>query len=328
MGVLNLSFKACKLSLLAALFFASPKEAIAASIYQFSSFDYPGKTETAASDINNLGQIVGTYGDGASGFLYDGKDFTSFKPPASGEVFIPGINDNGQIVGGYFDLEDIPRGFIKEGDKYITINFPNDPPSAETALSGINDKGIAVGYYFDPSYTTSYAFSLDTKTNAYNQINIPLSGDRAYAWGINNLNQIVGSYRNTEGQVGYIYDKGNVTKLQFPGSSLTAAYGINDSGKVVGSFFRPETDRKLYAFAWQNGVFEELKYPGATGTFASAVDNSGKIVGYYFDSTGAKHAFIATPVPDKSAGYCVLAFTLVSAVVVRKKKLKALTQNI
>jgi uncharacterized membrane protein len=319
MGIKNLGKKALNLSLLAALSVAIPLPAVASSLYKFTSFDYPGELETAGSDINSLGQIVGTYNDGGSAFLSDGKNFTSFKPPGASEVFIPGINNKGTVVGGYFDADNVARGFIKEGDKYTTINYLNDPSFPETALSSINNSGIAVGYYYDREYTKPTSFSLDSKKNTYTEITIPDASKGSFAWGNNDFNQIVGSYRTDTQQFGYFYDKGNFTKLEFPNSSLTAAYGINDSGKIVGSFFRPETGRDLYSFIWDKGVFKELKYPGATGTFASAIDNSGRIVGYYFDQKGDKHGFVAAKVPEPSAGLGVFAVLGVAAVTTWKK---------
>ncbi|MDJ0615912.1 MAG: PEP-CTERM sorting domain-containing protein [Calothrix sp. MO_192.B10] len=308
---------------IAALSITIPQSAIAANFYNFQTIDFPGESETAVSSINNSGQFVGTFNDGESAFLFDGVNFTAFKPPGAGETYIPGMNDLGQIVGGFFDAEDIPRAYLKQGNTYNTINYPANPPQVtvgETGLSDINNAGIAVGYYFDENFDVSRAFSLDTNTNTFTPITIPTATERTYAWGINDLNQVVGSYRSDSGFFGYFLDQGNITKLEFPGSSLTAAYGVNDEGTIVGSFFREATGRDLYGFVWNDGVFTEITAPGATQTFVSSINDSGQIAGYYFDATGTKRGFIATPVPEPSAGLGLVAFGALGTVLLGKRK--------
>lgn len=312
-----------KLAGIAILVSTIPSPATASAIYNFKTIDFPGQPETAISSLNNSGQFVGTYDDGKSAFFFDGQDFTSFKPPGAGEVYIPGVNDQGQIVGSFFDAKDVPRAYLKEGNTYNIINYPANPPQltvGETGLSDINNSGLAVGYIFDENFEVSSAFSLDTKNNSFSPITIPEATDRTYAWGINDLNQVVGSYRSDAGFYGYFKDQNNVTKLEFPGSSLTAAYGVNDQGTVVGSFFRKETNRDLYGFVWNEGIFTEIKVPGATQTFVSSINDSGQIAGYYFDSSKNKHGFIGTPIPEPTTMVGLLAFAAWGSRLLGKRK--------
>ncbi|MCC5622535.1 hypothetical protein [Nostoc sp. CHAB 5715] len=316
--------KICSVVAIAAVSFSVSLPANASTLYNFQTIDFPGQTETAVSSINNSGQMVGTFTAGQSAFLFDGKKFTAFKPPGAGEVYIPGINDVGQIVGSFFDAEDIPRAYIKKGDTYKIINYPANPPAVtvgETGISDINNSGVAVGYYFDEDFKISRAFYLDTNTNTFTPITIPEATDRTYAWGNNELNQVVGSYRSDKGFYGYFLDQGEITKLEFPGSSLTAAYSVNDAGTIVGSFFRQETGRNLYGFVWNNGVFTEIKAPGSTQTFVSSINDSGEIAGYYFDTVGVKHGFVATKVPEPTTIFgSLLAFgVLLTNLVVKRK---------
>jgi hypothetical protein len=48
------------------------------------------------------------------------------------------------------------------------------------------------------------------------------------------LGQIVGYYY--AGRNGFLLDHGNYTPLDVPGSTFSLAYGINDSGQIVGSY--------------------------------------------------------------------------------------------
>src|SRR6266436_2548226 len=79
----------------------SPTRPTLAQSRAYTTIDFPGATETGASGINNLGQIVGGYvlPDGSRhGFLYSGGIFTTIDDPnalTSSEAL--GINNSGQI---------------------------------------------------------------------------------------------------------------------------------------------------------------------------------------------------------------------------------------
>ena len=57
------------------------------------------------------------------------------------------------------------------------------------------------------------------------------------ALGINPRGQIVGSYSDSTGEHGFLYDRGVFTTIDPPGTSFTIARGINPSGQIVGSYF-------------------------------------------------------------------------------------------
>jgi len=81
--------------------------------------DFPGAVNTSAWDINNRGQIVGTYGvkDGsAHGFLWQKGKFTSVDIPGALSTHLFGINSEGSIVGVYFDAN-TAHGFLLPAKK-------------------------------------------------------------------------------------------------------------------------------------------------------------------------------------------------------------------
>src|SRR5690242_5293629 len=68
----------------------------------YSSIDYPGASATFANDINDAGQVVGTYRDAsgaAHGFVLQNGIYSPLDFPGSPETFANGINDLGEIVG-------------------------------------------------------------------------------------------------------------------------------------------------------------------------------------------------------------------------------------
>ena len=115
-----------------------------------------GPGGTAAVGINEPGDIVGFYRDGAPppavhhfhGFLLSGGVYTLFDvPDANGGDTVPqGINNRGQIVGYYTDADGTDHGFVLSDGVYKTINVPD---ALWTDIYSINAKGEIVGAYGD-----------------------------------------------------------------------------------------------------------------------------------------------------------------------------------
>jgi len=57
------------------------------------------------------------------------------------------------------------------------------------------------------------------------------------------------------------------TTLDVPGSPSTSAYGINNSGQVVGVYEEPLAPR-FHAFLLSGGAYTSFDVPGSTGTAA------------------------------------------------------------
>jgi probable HAF family extracellular repeat protein len=81
----------------------------------FSRIDVPDEPQTAASAINNDGQIVGQCGTSPitpKGFLFDNLMFTKFNYPNARTTLPQGINDRDQIVGSFTFDGVISHGFV------------------------------------------------------------------------------------------------------------------------------------------------------------------------------------------------------------------------
>jgi probable HAF family extracellular repeat protein len=100
-------------------------------------------SSTAATGINNAGQIVGYYygkglDPGTHGFLYSGGTYTELNDPlAINGTFAEGINALGQIVGYYVDVNGNAHGFLYSNGQYTTLDDPS-PSNRGTFAQGIN----------------------------------------------------------------------------------------------------------------------------------------------------------------------------------------------
>ena len=99
--------------------------------YTFTAIDIPGATLTSANDINDSGQIVGSYRDatGGHGFVDGGGAFTTINVPFNlggglvFETFVTGINHRGQIVG-QINPGPTTQGFLYRGGTFTLIQPP------------------------------------------------------------------------------------------------------------------------------------------------------------------------------------------------------------
>jgi probable HAF family extracellular repeat protein len=234
----------------------------------------PGSLQTRATDINNAGQIVGYYQNPSTpsgrstGFIISNgtrSDIPIQEPW--------GINNAGAVVG-YSFIDGAVRGQIYSNGVLTQVAMPG---AFNTQLLGINDLGVAVGTYgteqnpyagiftyFDGAFVdigivgVGYRIESDgrifgvsgdypggggfnraqdgsvTKINyTYNNTVMP-----AYLYGMNSTGDIVG-YAEFSGGVSkaFVYNAGVFYNLDYPLTSQTNAFGINDSGYVVGGWW-------------------------------------------------------------------------------------------
>ena len=119
----------------------------------FNDVDFPGVTTTQAIDVNDAGDIAGSYFDAANvehGFVSSGGTFTAIDFPGATSTAAAGINANSDIVGGYTDTTG-SHGFLLSGGAFTPINFPL---ASSTTAFGINDNGDIAGFYTDTAGKT------------------------------------------------------------------------------------------------------------------------------------------------------------------------------
>jgi uncharacterized membrane protein len=96
---------------------------------------------------------------------------------------------------------------------------------------------------------------------------------------------------------GYLLSGGSFTTIDVPGATLTAVFGLNDLGDVVGSYI--DADRARHGFLLSGGNYTtiDVDVPNATNNYATGINDAGQISGK-FDVDGTTRGFLAIPTPE------------------------------
>ena len=165
-------------------------------------------------------------------------------------------------------------------------------PGADwTGLFGINQRGMVVGtaMYFGGAST---AFVYDPRTDTF----VPLPSEPGYAtWGIgiNDAGVVVGHIEDIEGpDIGYadafVYDKGVMTRLSFPGAVYTEARGINNRGIVAGNAQLGSLEGPWIGVVYDPAKDEAVAFmPSDVETIVQGINDRGDVVGSVWLRGGA-----------------------------------------
>jgi probable HAF family extracellular repeat protein len=96
------------------------------------------------------------------------------------------------------------------------------------------------------------------------------------------------AYSQTQG---FLYSNGTYTTLNNPlATRETSAYGINDAGQIVGSYF---DDGGIHGFVYSNGSYTTLNNPlNPNNTVLTGISNAGQIIGNYGNANGIMQGFL------------------------------------
>ena len=261
--------------------------------------------------INNSGRIAGYFGSGLhghpnKGYLvsrpYGPNGFRSVNVPGSAQTEVTSINDKGVAVG-FFSRTNKGNpalnsdiGFYLKGGKFHKVTFPtgnvSNPPVDQ--LLGINNAGIAVGFFLD-ALGQAHAYRYSTINHKFAMLNINNSGN-ATATSISGGGSIAGFFTNSGGRlVGFLmHPNGQLLTMSRPNADVTEAFGVNNSGVVVGAY---TIGSSTFGFTWQaSRGFRTVSDPGGVGsTIVNGVNNAGDLVGFYTDRNGHTNGMLAIP---------------------------------
>jgi hypothetical protein len=207
--------------------------------------NFPGSAQTQVTSLNNLGDTAGfwvTAGGTNHGFIEWNGVFASYNDPNTPHVTgsvnqILGINNAGTAVGFYNDKLGHSHAFKlnQATGRFTAIHVPG----VSVVATGINKVGDIVGISTDSSQVTSSWLKIGTQTIAFQYP----GGSDTQAFGINNKNQIVGSYLDGAGVMhGFVLSDpmGPVSHWQSiddpNGVGSTVVNGINTAGDLVGFY--------------------------------------------------------------------------------------------
>jgi probable HAF family extracellular repeat protein len=265
----------------------------------YIQIDYPGATLTIAYGINRTGEIVGTYNDSTGfthGFLLSDGTFTTIDYPGASLSVAAGINDAGVIAGQFNDSLGHGHGFLYSKGKYNRL--PDDGKVYNTSPVSISDKGLIAGFTLSAPGAKGLYSGFESVSKTYAPVNFP-GANFSVALGINpGGDHIVGSYNlnfPTGTALGFLYRGGSFTTIQIRGSTGTQAFGINDSGTIVGDYFVSGSSNSQ-GFLLKGTRFLTINFPGAMQSFPSNLNDFNEVVGWFIDSAGATHGYLITGV--------------------------------
>jgi uncharacterized membrane protein len=215
-----------------------------------TTIDYPGASLTVAASINDSGAIAGWYSLPAApairhGFLRHDGVFTSFDPPGATFTNALGINERGDIVGRFCTVAVCRppgsgdfHGFIYRDGQFTILDVPSATETDafklqanDAIVGGFTRSGVeGLFVYRQGDFTT---FTLPNGKN--------VSVDDG---GVNARGDIVGTYCDLPGTCligpfpthGFLWSNGDLTTIDYPGATATAALGINERGDIAGGY--------------------------------------------------------------------------------------------
>ena len=284
---------------------ANVNPGVAQEVQSFTTIDVPGAAGTIALDINDAGDIVGSYlaAGRTHGYVLDRNGmFSSIDFPGAVFTRAAAINARRDIVGTYRLPTDPPNGrhgFLLSDGQFTTI----DPPGAAfTNPLGISEWGDIVGRFClttpcQPQGSNVHGFLLSD--GVFTTIDVP-NARGTNAWKINARGDIVGGYTDGDGtQHVFLLDgrKGDFIAVDTAGivASSNDNGAINSRRDIVGAYCdrAPCTGASVdvHGFRLSSGVLTTIDVPGAFLTDAFGINERGDIVGFFEDGAGT-HGFL------------------------------------
>jgi hypothetical protein len=177
------------------------------------------------------------------------------------------------------------------------VGLPNLAGRNHAVSNSANDNGVVVG----TAATTLFGSSrlpVMWQNGAVSQLPLPPGETLGDANSVNASNVAVGSVDGGSLQRGAIYSGGSgtiITQTTSTGSFFVTAFGINDSGRVVGQGIDPTNAARNVGIVYdigQNMAFEVGALPGFNGALAFGVSNTGYVVGSSMLNQGSGLPFI------------------------------------
>ena len=271
---------------------------------------FPGEERSSANAINRNGTIAG-YKNGRAFIIGGGSPLIDLGVlPGAGASSGLSINSGNKVVG-YSWIESVmERGVLWEDDgsgNFIESDLGTFGGQYTRATS-VNDSGQVAGYSQYPDGANRAFRWKISGSEPLSDLGVLSDPGESFAMRINNKGAVAGYSLQDYTARACLWGENGVQELKKKSATgvsesvlYSEAYGINDSGVVVGTYFEGTEYR---AFIWDaanemrdlNSLIPENS--GMLLVVAYAINNKGEIVGYGYkgESTFAT-AFLLVPPP-------------------------------
>jgi uncharacterized membrane protein len=177
------------------------------------------------------------------------------------------------------------------------VGLPNLAGRNHAVSNDANDNGIVVG----TAATTLFGSSrlpVIWNNGAVSQLPLPAGETIGDANGVNASGVAVGSVDGGSLQQAVVYSGGSatvITQTTATGCFFVTAFGINNSGRIIGQGIDPNNAARNVGIAYDIGAgaaFEVGALPGFNGALAFGVSNTGYVVGSSMLNQGSGLPFI------------------------------------
>lgn len=180
------------------------------------------------------------------------------------------------------------------------VGLPNISGRTFCVSNSANDTGITVGTCANTLFGTS-RLPVIWQNGAVSQLPLPAGETLGDANDVNASGVAVGSVNSGSLQRAVVYN-GNtatvITQTTSGGSFFTTAFGINNSGRVIGTGVDPSNAARNVGMVYDigsNSATEVGALPNANGALAFGISNAGHVVGSSMQNQGSGLPFIWTP---------------------------------
>jgi probable HAF family extracellular repeat protein len=247
-----------------------------------------GGIASAATGINDLGQVVGNLFPTASGdfhaFLYSGGRMTDLGTFGGSSGSATGINDSGQVAGTTSKANGLHAVLYSGGGTTDLGTLGGNYSQGY----GINASGQVVGEaYTAGGEIHAFLYSGGAMTDLGT-----LGGNYSQARGINDSGQVVGVSATGDGELhNFLYSGGVMTELGGIVGGYIEGYGINASGQVVGQVVG-QAFGLTHAVLYSGGAMTDLGTLGGIESYGDGINDLGQVVGNSYTASNKVHAFL------------------------------------